>query len=53
MSFQELASFLFIRRRPPAGIYKQADYGKVILLFTLRCLGPAKFEATKDAVVAE
>lgn len=53
MSFQELASFLWSVADLLRGDYKQADYGKVILPFTLLRRLDCVLEPTKDAVVAE
>ncbi|MFO1397525.1 MAG: class I SAM-dependent DNA methyltransferase [Burkholderiales bacterium] len=53
MSFQELASFLWSVADLLRGDYKQADYGKVILPFTLLRRLDCVLEPTKEAVVAE
>lgn len=53
MSFQELAAFLWSVADLLRGDYKQSDYGKVILPFTLLRRLDCVLEPTKDAVVAE
>jgi len=53
MSFQELAAFLWSVADLLRGDYKQADYGKVILPFTLLRRLDCVLESTKDAVRAE
>lgn len=53
MSFQELASFLWSVADLLRGDYKQADYGKVILPFTLLRRLDCVLERTKGAVRAE
>ncbi len=53
MSFQELAAFLWSVADLLRGDYKQSDYGKVILPFTLLRRLDCVLEGTKDAVRAE
>ena len=53
MSFQELAAFLWSVADLLRGDYMQADYGKVILPFTLLRRLDCVLEGTKDAVRAE
>jgi type I restriction enzyme M protein len=51
--FSELANFLWSVADLLRGDYKQADYGKVILPFTLLRRLDCVLEPTKDAVLAE
>ena len=53
MSFQELAAFLWSVADLLRGDYKQSDYGKVILPFTLLRRLDCVLEDTKPAVRAE
>jgi type I restriction enzyme M protein len=53
MSFQELAAFLWSVADLLRGDYKQSDYGKVILPFTLLRRLDCVLEDTKKAVLAE
>ena len=52
-NFSELANFLWSVADLLRGDYKQADYGKVILPFTLLRRLDCVLEPTKDAVLAE
>ncbi len=52
-SFSELANFIWAVADRLRGDYKQAEYGKVILLFTLLRRLDCVLEGTKDAVLAE
>ncbi len=52
-SFSELANFIWAVADRLRGDYKQADYGKVILPFTLLRRLDCVLESTKDAVLAE
>lgn len=52
-SFTELANFIWAVADRLRGDYKQADYGKVILPFTLLRRLDCVLEGTKDAVLAE
>jgi type I restriction enzyme M protein len=52
-SFSELANFIWAVADRLRGDYKQADYGKVILPFTLLRRLDCVLEGTKDAVLVE
>jgi len=53
MSQQSLSSFIWSVADLLRGDYKQSDYGKVILPFTVLRRLECVLEATKDAVLAE
>jgi type I restriction enzyme M protein len=53
MSQQSLSSFIWSVADLLRGDYKQSDYGKVILPFTVLRRLDCVLEATKDAVLAE